>query len=140
MKAIELADAIVVDLNDNFDLSGTPFVAERKWLPEYEASKLDKAVVCIVPRNSTISWASRAHSTEVIVIDVAVMRRVDPADLDESDSVIELAMAIRDYLEDKSYANMARVAEMQVSYVNPIHLREHGVIQLLMTYMYKYVR
>jgi hypothetical protein len=139
---ISLADAIVADLNDQLDVEGTEFVAERRWLVEYSPDELIKTRVTVVPRGFETSLASRATENELVLIDIGINRKVDTAKLDECDTVANLAFAVRDFLKSKSYLNQRyrRIVTTSPQFYNPLILREYSVFQALMTITFKTVR
>lgn len=141
MLAVDIADEMVADLNDNFaPTSGTSFVAERKWLPEYEAAKLDRVTIVIVPRGFEAANVSRSMENEIIHVDVAVMRRVDVINLEEGDLVASLAEDVRLYITGKTYAGARRVGTQVQGYSNPQLLREHNVFMTLTTFTFRTLR
>lgn len=92
----EIADAVVASLNAI--LFVPPFTARRAWLPVHDLGEMDQLRVTVVPTTRTLSTVSRAAIQVEHRIEVAVQRRVDPADLPAVDALVALCSDIAEHL------------------------------------------
>ena len=60
---IQVADAVVADLNASPAAASVPFTAVRHYRPEFELAELKTPRVSVVPRGINITPASRSRNS-----------------------------------------------------------------------------
>ena len=123
MSAIaNIAAAVVSELN-----AGTfsqAFTSVRAYLPIYDLKDMTTLRVSVVPKAIIDGDASRGSSDERYQIDVAVQKKVDPADLSAVDALITLAEEIRTFFERRFLTALPTVHCVERAN-DPIYSSEH---------------
>lgn len=113
-NAIDIANAIVSELNANPGEFSETFTAVRYYLPQFNLQDVADIQVSVVPRTIVETTSSRESTVGEYVIDVAVQKAIPPADLAEADALMLLAEEISNFfrlrtLTDYEPANWAGV-------------------------------
>lgn len=96
MTVIEIADALVIALNDH--VFSESFVAERAYRPTFELSDMQDLHVTVVPRAVEYATIGRSIPQGDMQIDIGVQKKIEAdADTDGLMSLVdEIATFIRD--------------------------------------------
>lgn len=124
-RAIQLADAVVAELAAKTDWSWK-FTAERINKPSWDLSKgeLDKIRVTVSPYGGQPSRSTRSKRQFDYTLHIAVQRRIKIEKDDghfpneRTDSLIELAQAIDDYLFTKELVDYESASWVGSEWVN----------------------
>ena len=82
---IDIADALVAELNaeaakPNGGALGQSIVAQRYYRPEFDLAQLKELRISVVPKSIAITGMGRASNQHDVAVDVAVQKKVNPAD------------------------------------------------------------
>lgn len=89
-KAIALAEAVKLELNDVDRDWSIPFAAERSWLPTWQREDLDQLRVSVVPLGRTGTRLTRARHEYTYEVVIDFQQLVDAADLATMDALVQL--------------------------------------------------
>ena len=92
---IELADAVVADLNGN--AFSQPFTAERGYLPTFELPDLNALKVTVVPKEDGGKLDTRSSSTHDYAVDIGIKMKPPNVDNASLDPLVYLTQEIADY-------------------------------------------
>lgn len=134
--AIELADAIVAQLNVGF--AGT-FAAVRKYIPAYLPDELDDLTVSVgVPGTHEIDLYARKVRDHSLDVSIAVQKKTS-TDAD-NDAMVLQTEAIETYLAQRELATLPE-ARWQGSVMAPVfsidHMERLGVFTAIITVTYR---
>jgi len=119
---IEIADAIVAELNDGpFSM---PFAAVRFYLPVFELPDMTDLHVSVVPAGIATELIDRQASTYDCKIDIAIQKRVDPDDLAAVDGLMGLVEEIAAFFHGRSLESMPQVTAVAIE-TQPMYAQEH---------------
>ena len=101
-QIIEIADAIVADLNENAEAWSLEFTAVRAYAPVYDLADMGTMHVTVAPSATVESLADRSTTEEDCGIDVAI--QVKPAATDNAtlDGLMELVAEVKSFLRKRS--------------------------------------
>lgn len=97
---VDVANAIVVELNHADRSWSSQFEALRTWLPVYEPPDLDVLRVSVVPLTTELVQFDRGHDRHQFGLVIDFQRRVSPADRDQIDALDRLAQDVQDFFAD----------------------------------------
>ena len=145
---IDIADALVAELNaeaakPSGGVLGTPFVAERHYRPQFDLADLKALRVTVVPKAVAIASLGRASNQHDIAVDVAVQKKVDPADIAELDGLMLLVERISDFFRLRRLSALPAAAWIKTENApvySPEHLEQHRVFTSVLTLTYRGVR
>lgn len=100
--AVQLADAIVAELNDA--TFGQAFTATRAYRPFYELSDMETLRVTVVSATFDASTLTRAGDREECGVDIAVQKKVNVDDTDAVDPLMNLLEEIGLHFRRKTMA------------------------------------
>ena len=142
-KVIDIADAVTEELNNPpvgaFTLA---FVAARHYRPQFDLAELKVLRVSVVPRGLAISSLSRSINQREVGVDVAVQKKVNPADVAELDGLMALVGQIADYLCLRRLTSMPGamwVKTENLPIYSPEHLETKQVFTSLLTFTFRVV-
>ena len=72
--AIDIADAIVAELNGN--TFSEPLAITRRVLPEYEIAELKSLTVTVVPKSVGIDNITRSSSSFNVAVDIGIQQKI----------------------------------------------------------------
>jgi hypothetical protein len=118
-----IAEAIVTALNGH--AFSQPFTAERAYLVERTLPELATLRVTVAANAVEMTTAGRGLAQEDIQIDVAIRKRVDPADNAEMDALMRLVAEIANFIRATGRFNDAAwVKTENMPIYSPEHLGE----------------
>jgi hypothetical protein len=123
----QITQAVVDALNTGVaeDSFAMPFTAERAYLPVYELPEMADLKVTVVPKRRTVAGGTRGASQQDIAVDIAVQKRVNPAELPESDALLALIESIGNYLRFKPLElDDVRASWLSIEH-EPVYAPEH---------------
>lgn len=85
---VEIADAVVTDLNDG--QFGQDFTAVRKWVVKWTLPDLSTLRITVVPGPATYEPLDRRRDDQRHEMDIAVQKKINPNDNAEVDSLVSL--------------------------------------------------
>ncbi len=138
--AVDIADAVVSELNNSEAGFSMEFTAERILLPYFEQKDLVSLKVTVVPSDVSYSSLSRSSVLAEYGIDVAVQQKVNVGSDDDIETLIGLTKEIADYLRRKKLtgADYACWARSQISPLYSVeHLLDHKVFTSVVKISYK---
>ena len=138
---IEIADAVVAELNASALFA--PCVAERSYAPLFELSEMKDLHVTVVPRGKTTAAHSRATTQEDVAIDVAIQMKLDKADNEEIDALMELVDQIAEYFKLKRLTACPDAAWIGTEYraiFSPEHLAKMRQFTSVLSLTFRIVR
>ncbi|HOQ06137.1 MAG TPA: hypothetical protein PKY88_13100 [Anaerohalosphaeraceae bacterium] len=138
--AVDIADAVVSELNNSEAGFSLDFTAERILLPYFEQKDLVSLKVTVVPSEVSYSSLSRSSVLAEYGIDVAVQKKVNVGSDDDIETLIGLTKEIADYLRRKklALADYACWARSQISPLYSVeHLLDHKVFTSVVKISYK---
>lgn len=118
----QLCDAIVAELNAA--TFPKDFTATRGYLPRYTLEDMDTLHVTVVPKDLTISSASRGGAWKDYRIDIAVQQRAQGLHTDTLDGLVQLTESISDYLRTAPLTAMPQAKATDVTH-EPVYVPEH---------------
>jgi len=121
MNAIDLADQVVLTLNDGGYQPA--FTAVRKLFPFYELKDLTQLHVTVLPKSVNMAVSTRTKDELDYQIDVAVQKTVKTPDDAEINSLMQLALAIAKSFRGKVYPDFNAVCIKQS--IDPLYSIEH---------------
>lgn len=145
---IDLADALVSELNAEAanpggGSLGETFVSQRFYRPQFELPELKELKVSVVPKGITITSLGRTSNQNDAAVDVAVQKKVDPADAAELDGLMLLVEKIADFFRLRRLTEMPTAAWIKAENV-PVysteHLEQHRVFTSVLTLTFMIVR
>lgn len=136
-----IADAVVAELAaETFNL---PFVAERRYLPEFELKEMKDLRVTVVPKATTVTTLGRGVTQHDVEIDVAVQQKLAKEDNTEIDTLMGLVEEIGDFFRLRRLAAFPGAIWTKTQNV-PIYAQEHlaemRVFTSLLTLTFRVVR
>jgi hypothetical protein len=133
---IQVADAVVEELNASEAATTLPFKAVRHYRPEFELAELKTPRVSVVPRGINITPASRSQNSHEVEIDVAVQQRVQAGDTETLDALMNLVQTIADGLRLRRLAAVPEamwIGTRNSPIYSPDHLETKGVFTSVLT-------
>jgi hypothetical protein len=145
---IEVADALVAELNAEAakpagGVLGVQFVAGRHYRPQFDLADLKALRVSVVPKGITIASLGRASNQHDVAVDVAVQKKVDPADTAELDGLMLLVESLADFFRLRRLSTLPAAAWIKTENAPvyaPEHLEQHRVFTSVLTLTYRVVR
>lgn len=119
---VVLAQAVVAELQ-----AGTysqPCDVVRAYAPVATLQELTTARVTVIPKRCDSELQSRAALRDEYAVDIAVQRKVDPADLAEIDALLLLTEELRDFLKGRALAACPE-AQWLATANDPLYAPEH---------------
>jgi len=89
------ADEVVARINAGSYSYADSFTAARAYAPSWDKTELQTVKVSVVPRTLVVNLESRSSDRELIDIQVAVQKAVDPAAVSDVDALMLLVEEIR---------------------------------------------
>lgn len=139
-----IADAVVTELN------GAPagtfaqaFTAARHYRPQFDLPELKTVRVSVVPKGIGITGLMRNANQHDVSIDVAVQKKVNPADAAELDGLMLLTEQIADFFRLRRLAALPEALWTKTDNVpvySPEHLEQKQVFTSVLTLTFRVVR
>lgn len=139
-----IADAVVTELNGA--PSGTfaqAFTAARHYRPQFDLAELKTVRVSVVPKAIGITSLMRNANQHDVSIDVAVQRKVNPADAAELDGLMLLTEQIADFFRLRRLSALPEALWTKTDNVpvySPEHLETKQVFTSVLTLTFRVVR
>ena len=139
-----IADAVVTDLNGA--AAGTfaqTFTAARHYRPQFDLAELKTLRVSVVPKGIAITGLMRSANQHDVSVDVAVQKKVNPADSAELDGLMTLVEQIADYLRLRRLTALPTALWTKTDNVPvyaPDHLEQKQVFTSVLTFTFRVVR
>lgn len=139
-----IADAIVADLNGA--AAGTfaqTFTAARHYRPQFDLAELKTLRVSVVPKGIAITGLMRSANQHDVSVDVAVQKKVNPADSAELDGLMTLVEQIADYFRLRRLTALPTALWTKTDNVPvyaPEHLEQKQVFTSVLTFTFGVVR
>lgn len=139
-----IADAVVADLNGA--AAGTfaqTFVAARHYRPQFDLADLKTLRVSVVPKGIAITGLMRSANQHDVSVDVAVQKKVNPADAAELDGLMTLVEQIADYFRLRRLTALPTALWTKTDNVPvyaPEHLEQKQVFTSVLTFTFRVVR
>lgn len=134
---IEIANAVVAELNRNATLTGK-FTAEMNLLPEFELKDMKVLRVTVVPKSLKVAAQSRDSSGREVEIDIGVQQRtVEPKRLAELLQLVEDIIAVFDRKRLTDYARAVCIKVENDPIYDPEHLRQMRQFTSVITLTFK---
>ena len=139
--AIDIADAIVTELNDN--TFSEPLVITRRVLPEFELADLKALTVTIVPSSIQIDNITRSSSSFNVTIDIGIQQKIGKDTDSEVSRLSGVVSEIVAFMNRRKLAGFS--AAVFVSIANepvyaPEHLSEKRLFTSIITLTYKVIQ
>lgn len=139
-----VADAVVAELN------GAPagtfaqaFAAARHYRPQFDLAELKTLRVSVVPKGIAITGLMRSANQHDVSVDVAVQKKVNPADSAELDGLMTLVEQIADYFLLRRLTALPTALWTKTDNVPvyaPEHLEQKQVFTSVLTFTFRVVR
>lgn len=150
---IDIAEAVVAELNAEAakpegGALGQGLVAKRHYRPLFELSQLGTLRVSVVPRGISISNLGRNSNQHDAAVDVAVQKKVGPADgtqasTTELDGLMQLTESIADFFRLRRLVSAPSAIWVKTEN-NPVysveHLEQHRVFTSVLTLTFRICR
>ena len=139
-----IADAVVTDLNGA--AAGTfaqAFTAARHYRPQFDLAELKTLRVSVVPKGIAITGLMRSANQHDVSVDVAVQKKVNPADSAELDGLMALVEQIADYFRLRRLTALPTALWTKTDNVPvyaPEHLEQKQVFTSVLTFTFRVVR
>ena len=139
-----IADAVVTDLNGA--AAGTfaqAFTAARHYRPQFDLAELKTLRVSVVPKGIAITGLMRSANQHDVSVDVAVQKKVNPADSAELDGLMALVEQIADYFRLRRLTALPTALWTKTDNVPvyaPDHLEQKQVFTSVVTFTFRVVR
>lgn len=139
-----IADAVVTELNGA--PSGTfaqAFTAARHYRPQFDLAELKTVRVSVVPKGIGITGLMRSANQHDVSIDVAVQKKVNPADAAELDGLMLLTEQIADFFRLRRLAALPQALWTKTDNLpvySPEHLEQKQVFTSVLTFTFRVVR
>lgn len=139
-----IADAVVTELNAA--PAGTfaqAFTASRHYRPQFDLPELKTVRVSVVPKGIGITGLMRNANQHDVSIDVAVQKKVNPADAAELDGLMLLTEQIADFFRLRRLAALPEALWTKTDNVpvySPEHLEQKQVFTSVLTLTFRVVR
>jgi hypothetical protein len=140
---IELAEALVTELNLPDAPFAPPLAAQRHYRPQFDLGELKNLRVSVVPRSLAISSLNRSSNQHDLSVDVAVQKKVDPANTAELDGLMLLVERMADYFRLRRLLSMPAALWLKTEnspVYAPEHLEQHRVFTSVLTLTYRVIR
>lgn len=139
-----IAEAVVTELNGvpagTFDQA---FTAARHYRPQFDLAELKTLRVSVVPRSIDITGLMRNANQHDVAIDVAVQKKVNPADTAELDALMLLTEQIAEFFRLRRLAGLPEALWTKTDNVpvySPEHLEQKQVFTSVLTLTFRVVR
>lgn len=122
---IDITNAVVAELNGV--AAGTfaqTFVAARHYRPQFDLAELKTLRVSVVPKGIAITGLMRSANQHDVSVDVAVQKKVNPADSAELDGLMTLVEQIADYFRLRRLTALPMALWMKTENL-PVYAPEH---------------
>jgi hypothetical protein len=139
-----IADAVVTELNAA--PAGTfnqAFTAARHYRPQFDLPELKNVRVSAVPKSVGITGLMRNANQHDVAIDVAVQKKVNPADATELDGLMLLTEQIAGFFRLRRLAALPEALWTKTDNVpvySPEHLETKQVFTSVLTLTFRVVR
>lgn len=139
-----IADAVVTELNAA--PAGTfnqAFTAARHYRPQFDLPELKTVRVSVVPKSVGITGLMRNANQHDVAIDVAVQKKVNPADAAELDGLMLLTEQIADFFRLRRLSALPEALWTKTDNVpvySPEHLETKQVFTSVLTLTFRVVR
>jgi hypothetical protein len=140
---IQVADAVVAELNASPLATDPGFKAARHYRPVFEMAELKTLRVSVVPRGIMIEPLDRSQNAHEIAIDVAVQQRVQAGDSEAMDGLMNLVQSIAETLRLRRLGVMQEalwVKTENVPIYSPDHLETKGAFTSVLTVTFRVVQ
>lgn len=140
----DIVEAVTQELNSapegTFSMA---FTAVRHYRPQFDLAQLRDLRVSAVPKSIAITSAGRSLNQHEIAVDVAVQKKVDPAEQAELDGLMLLVEQIADFFRLRRLSAFPEAlwvkTENQPIYA-PEHLEQHRVFTSVLTLTFRVMR
>ena len=139
-----IADAVATELNAA--PAGTfaqTFTAARHYRPQFDLAELKTVRVSVVPKGVGITSLMRNANQHDVAIDVAVQKKVNPADAAELDGLMLLTEQIADFFRLRRLSALPEALWTKTDNVpvySPEHLETKQVFTSVLTLTFRVVR
>lgn len=139
-----IADAVVTEINGA--PSGTfaqAFASARHYRPQFDLAELKTVRVSVVPKAIGITGLMRNANQHDVSIDVAVQKKVNPADAAELDGLMLLTEQIADFFRLRRLSALPEALWTKTDNVpvySPEHLEQKQVFTSVLTLTFRVVR
>jgi hypothetical protein len=143
----DIADAVVSELNaaqtppaPGF---GQTFTAVRAYRPQFDLADLKTLQVTVVPKAIEIINITRQANQNDVAVDVAVQKKVDPADTAEMDGLMALVEKLGDFFRLRRLTALPTALWTKTENVPiyaPEHLETKQVFTSVLTLTFRVVR
>jgi hypothetical protein len=140
---VQVADAVVAELNSSPLASDPGFKAVRHYRPVFEMAELKTLRVSVVPLGITIEPQDRSQNAHDIAIDVAVQQRVQAGDNEALDQLMNLVQSVAETLRLRRLSTMQQamwVKTENVPIYSPDHLETKGAFTSVLTVTFRVVQ
>jgi hypothetical protein len=128
---LQVADAVVTELNNHDGFTGVDYTALRLYRPSYSKEQLATLRVSVVPKDEDIKRLSRSHIQTECKIDVGVQQRVkstsDTEALDRLTTFVEDIVKLFDQKPLSYMANAYSVLPKPLPIYDPDTLEDEQV-------------
>lgn len=139
---IDIADAVVCQLNDPQAGFDPPLAAQRQYRPQYDLAELKSLRVTVVPHGIEIASAGRNLVQHDVSIDLAVQKKVNAADAAELDGLIDLVQAIGAFFRLRRLTGCPQATWTRTVHApvySPEHLEQHRVFTSVLTITFRVI-
>lgn len=144
---LDIADAVVAELNaaqvDPGPGFGQTFMATRSYRPVFELADLKTLRVTVVPKGIEIVNITRTANQNDVSVDVAVQKKVNPADAAEMDALMTLVEKLSDFFRLRRLAALPTALWTKTENVpiySPEHLETKQVFTSVLTLTFRVVK
>jgi hypothetical protein len=144
---LDIADAVVAELNaaqvDPAPGFGQTFTATRAYRPVFDLADLKTLRVTVVPKGIEIINITRNANQNDVSVDVAVQKKVNPADAAEMDALMTLVEKLGDFFRLRRLAALPTALWTKTENVpiySPEHLETKQVFTSVLTLTFRVVK
>ena len=113
--AVQIANAVVAELNDTARNWSVPFEAEKKWRPVWNDDELNDLRVAVVPLTLAETKVSRKQRQSDYGIAIDLQRHLDAETLDaDADLLAKTAEEVQEWFTDENGHELAGMAGWRV--------------------------
>lgn len=121
---VDIAEALVTELNDPAGPLAGQGVAERHYRPTFDLQEMKDLHVSVVPRGTDMTGASRTLTQADVQIDIGVQKKLATSDQAEIDALMDVVEQIALYLRGRRLAGAAWAVWVRMDNT-PIYAPEH---------------
>lgn len=139
-KIIDIAAAVVAELNGTSSPLAGQATAARHYLPQLDLIQLASLAVSVVPRSMEHTRISRASVQSDVQIDIAVQKKLTSGDNAEVDALMGLVEAVDAFLCGRPLALCSGALWLSSKHepiYAPEHLDDHRVFTSVLTLTYR---